>query len=131
MATTQGAVRGRRLSGKLNLRQGTALALRQNLNLGALAQTGDLFALRFFQRIACHLIPNSLKGRKRLFPLFQQFDHMPAKLALHRLGDLTDIELESSLAKFRHHTILGEPAQITASGGIQLIGKSCKICAIL
>ena len=41
---------------------------------------------------------------------------MPAELALHRVGNLPRRHLEGGGGEFRHHALLGEPAEIAALG---------------
>ncbi len=47
---------------------------------------------------------------------------MPAELRLDRLGDLAFLQLESGVGEFRHHAVLGEPAEIAAVAG-RILGE--------
>ncbi len=46
---------------------------------------------------------------------------MPAELRLHRIGNLTLVELERDVGEFRHHLVLGEVTEIAAFGSSRIL----------
>ena len=84
------------------------------LDLRGLAQVRDERGLRLLHDVAGDLILDLVEGRKGFLPLVQDLDDMPAERAFHRIGNLTHLQLERGVGEFRHHPILGEPAEIAA-----------------
>src|SRR5208283_3636111 len=67
----------------------------RDLDLGPLAQIRDIGQLRLLHDIAAHLVLDLIESWRGLLAFVQDFDEMPAEWALHRIGHLADVELES------------------------------------
>ena len=88
-----------------------------NSILAALWSCGDRVALRLLGDVARRLVLDLLEGREALGAHALDLDDVPAELGLDRLGNLALLQLERGLGEFRHHAVLGEPAEVAAVAG--------------
>ena len=108
--------RGRRSGRRLGA-AGSGLPSASNISILALAQLAISVALRLLRDIARRLVLHLVEGREGLHPLPLDLDDVPAELGLDRIGDLAGLQLERDFGEFRHHAVLGEPAEIAAFAG--------------
>jgi len=80
-------------------------------------ERGDEIALRLLLDVARRLVLQFLERREGAHPPPLDLDDVPAELALHRIGDLAGLQFERRVGEFRHHMVLGEPAEIAAVAG--------------
>src|SRR5579871_6560784 len=76
------------------------------LDLGALAELGDIIGLRLARHISFNLALDLIELRRLAVALLLDLDDVPAKLRLHGVGNLAWLELEGGLGKLRHHLVL-------------------------
>ena len=110
-----GRVGGRRgVAAPQARRRRAAWLVVEALDLRLRCAASDQVALRLLRDVARGLILDLIEGREGLHPLLLDLDDVPAELALDRLGNLARLELERGVGEFRHHPVLGEPAEIAA-----------------
>ena len=85
-------------------------------------ELSDRVALRLLGDIARRLVLDLLEGREALGARALDLDDVPAELRLDRIGNLAFLQLEGGFGEFRHHAVLGEPAEIAAVAG-RILGE--------
>ena len=97
---------------------GSRLAVRvEHLDLGRVVELENGVLLRLLRDVAGRLVFNLLEGGEALGSHAFDLDDVPAELRLDRFGNIAVLHLESGVGKFRHHPVLGEPAEIAAIAG--------------
>src|SRR5271156_808739 len=97
--------------GRLGLRRQRLAVGVEELDLGRAVQLRDRVALRLLGDVTRRLILDLLERREALGPDALDLDDVPAELGLDRRGNLAFLQLEGGLREFRHHAVLGEPAE--------------------
>ena len=94
----------------------------EHLDLGRAVELENGVALRLLGDIAGRLVLDLLEGREALGAHAFDLDDVPAELRLDRIGHLAFLQLERGFGEFRHHAVLGEPAEVAAVAG-RILGE--------
>ena len=117
--------------GRLGFRRQRLAVGVEELDLGGAVELSDRLALRLLGDIARGLVLDLLEGREGLGSHAFDLDDVPTELRLHRIGNLAFLQLEGGFGEFRHHAVLGEPAEIAAFAARILGEFGCDLGEVL